>query len=136
MRSYKILLLTALLPLSLVVKANHGKDGKSEPSVLGSVADAATKKPVSGVTVSITCAKMQGEKEVITDASGNFKIPQLCAGEVTIVLEKKGYKTFRKEGVVLKEGMSLKMNFDIRLEGEDESEVFHPLLRMMDGEKK
>jgi hypothetical protein len=136
MRGFKFLLLTALLPLSLVVQANHGKDGKSEPSVLGSVADATTKKPVSGVTVSITCAKMQGEKEVITDASGNFKIPQICSGEVTIVLEKKGYKTYRKEGVVLKEGMSLKLNFDIRLEGDDDSEVFHPLLRMMDGEKK
>ncbi|HUR11249.1 MAG TPA: carboxypeptidase-like regulatory domain-containing protein [Flavitalea sp.] len=130
MRFRKLFLLTALVPLSLFVQAKNGKDGKSEPAVLGSVADASTKKPVQGVTVSISCAK--GEKEVITDASGNFKIPQICAGEVTIILEKKGYKTFKKEGVVLKEGMSIKMNFDMKVEGDDE--VFHPLLRMMDGE--
>ncbi len=34
-------------------------------------------------------------------------------GEVIIVLEKKGYKTTRREGIIIKEGVSLKMNFDI-----------------------
>lgn len=123
-----------MIPLALFVKANHGKDGKSEPSVSGSVSDAQTKKPVAGVIVSITSSKMQGEKEFVTDAYGNFRIPQLPSGEVTIVLEKKGYKTFRREGVILKEGMSLKLNFDMRTEEEVDSEVFHPLLRMMDGD--
>ena len=134
MRARKLFLLMAMMPLALFAKANHGKDGKSEPTVSGSVSDAQTKKPVAGVVVSITSSKMQGEKEFITDASGNFRIPQLPSGEVTIVLEKKGYKTFRREGVILKEGMSLKLNFDMRTDDEVDSEVFHPLLRMMDGE--
>ena len=107
---------------------------KGDPSINGSVSDAESKKPVQGVTVSISGKGQEKKETLITDASGNFKTNLLAPGEVTIVLEKKGYKTFRKEGVVLKEGMSLKMNFDIRLEGENDSEVFHPLLRMMDGE--
>jgi len=55
-------------------------------------------------------------------------------GEVIIVLEKKGYKTTRREGIIIKEGVSLKMNFDITtIVLDDESDVFHPFLRMMEG---
>ena len=130
--SKKLLVILTLLPLALVTKANHGKDGKAEPALMGSVSDAVTKKPLQGVTISITSSKMQGEKEFVTDASGSFKASQIPAGEVTIVLEKKGYKTYRREGVVLKQGMSVKLNFDIKSEEED-GEVFHPLLRMIEG---
>lgn len=128
----KLFVILSLVSLALVTKANHGKDGKPEPALQGSVSDAATKKPLKGVTISITSSKMQGEKEFVTDASGSFKACQIPAGQVTIVLEKKGYKTYRREGVVLKDGMSIKLNFDIKSEEED-SEVFHPLLRMMEG---
>jgi len=57
------------------------------------------------------------------------------AGEVVIILEKKGYKTMRKEGIVIKEGVSLKLNFDIAFE-EDDSDVFHPFMRLLDGARK
>lgn len=101
------------------------------------MADANTKKPVQGVTVSITSATKgvdKDKKEIQTDAMGNFKVPQLPPGEVVIVLEKKGYRTQRKENVVIKEGVALKLNFDITEEDDDESDVFHPLMRMMDGD--
>ena len=68
----------------------------------------------------------------IRNVNTSFKANQIPAGEVTIVLEKKGYKTYRREGVILKPGMSIKLNFDIKSDDED-SEVFHPLLRMMEG---
>lgn len=131
--SKKLLVILTLLPLALITKANHGKDGKTtEPALQGSVSDAVTKKPLKGVTISITSSKMHGEKEFITDASGIFKVCEIPAGEVTIILEKKGYKTYRREGVVLKQGMSMKLNFDIKSEDED-GEVFHPFLRMIEG---
>lgn len=134
-----LLLLTALLPLSMLAKANNefGKDrGKTEPVLHGLVADANTKKPVQGVTVSISTPKglEKDKKEFTTDAAGNFKVPQMPPGEVVIILEKKGYKTYRKENVVIREGVALKLNFDIITEEEDESDVFHPLMRMMDGD--
>ncbi|AXY77732.1 carboxypeptidase regulatory-like domain-containing protein [Paraflavitalea soli] len=135
----KILLLLAILPLALLTKANNGNNGsddrgKPEPAISGLVSETGTKKPVQGVTISIS-GKGQDKKELFTtDAAGNFKVPQMPAGELIIILEKKGYKTFRKEGVTLKEGVPLKLNFDISNEGaDDESDVFHPL-RMMDSE--
>jgi uncharacterized protein YfaS (alpha-2-macroglobulin family) len=131
----KLLLLAAMLPLALLTKANNGNDrGKPEPAISGMVSESGSKKPVQGVTVSISAGKGQDKKEFVTDATGNFKVPQMPAGELIIILEKKGYKTFRKEGVTLKEGVPLKLNFDItNEEADDESDVFHPL-RMMDSE--
>lgn len=135
--------MTAILPLALLTKANNGNKGekergKTEPVMYGMVADAVTKKPVQGVTLSITPASKgqdnpKDKKEFVTDAAGQFKVPQMPPGEVVIVLEKKGYKTYRKENVIIKEGVSLKMNLDLTAD-EDESDVFHPLMRMMDGD--
>lgn len=138
MRGKKVLLLLAVaLPLSLLTRANGGAkgEGKSEPALMGSVSDASTKKPVQGVTVSISGVKGQDRKEFTTDAAGNFKVPQMPAGEVVIILEKKGYKTTRKEGIIIKEGVSLKLNFDMAFE-EDDSDVFHPFGRLLDGARK
>jgi len=128
-----IILLFGLFPLSNCVFANQDKDGLSDPVLSGSVSDAFSKKPVKGVTISITSSKDRVEKFFTTDAYGKFIIPKLPAGEVTIVLEKKGYKTYRREKVVLKEGMQIKINLDISNEKENEdNNIFHPLLRMME----
>ena len=130
------LLLAVLLPLSLLTKANgdNGNRKSTEPVLQGCVADATTKKPVQGVTISISTSKGQEKKEFTTDAAGNFKVPLMPVGEVIIVLEKKGYKTTRREGIIIKEGVSLKMNFDMsNIQIDDESDVFHPFLRMMEG---
>lgn len=132
MRQAKFWLLTlSLLPLAVTLKANEGSEGKSEPVIQGVVSDAVTKRPVRGVTVSIQCGNRP--MQVVSDASGNFRIPGMPAGQVTLILEKKGYRTYRKEGLTLKQGMIININMD-NLESEmEESDVFHPLRRMIDG---
>ncbi|MBO9570732.1 MAG: carboxypeptidase regulatory-like domain-containing protein [Chitinophagaceae bacterium] len=133
MKRIKLLLsLFCLMSLSNCVMANPG-DGTNDPVLVGSVSDALSKKPVKGVTICVTSSKDKNCKSFTTDAFGKFIIPKLPAGEVTIILEKKGYKTFRKEKVVVKEGTQIKLNFDISndIEPEDNN-LFHPLLRMME----
>jgi hypothetical protein len=127
-----IIILLALLPLSNCVLANQDGDGNNEPPTLsGSVSDASSKKPVKGVIVSVTAK--DGTKLITTDASGKFIIPKLPAGEVTIQLEKKGYKTYRREKVIVKEGMQIKLNFDLsNLKENEDADLFHPLLRMIE----
>jgi hypothetical protein len=128
----KLILLTLITLPALWAKANgEGDDKKADPSIIGFITDAESKKPLQGVTVSIS-GKGQDKKELTTDASGNFKTAQLAPGEVTIVLEKKGYRTSKKEGIIIKEGITLKLNLDI--EEEDDAGVFQPLLRMMEGD--
>ncbi|RYY20923.1 MAG: carboxypeptidase regulatory-like domain-containing protein [Chitinophagaceae bacterium] len=132
----KLLLSLSLLPLSLLVKADElpiDVFGKSEPVLHGSITDASTKKPVAGVLVVVTGSRSSDKREFTTDAGGNFKINQMPSGEVTIVLEKRGYKSYRREGIVIKEGLTLKLNMDLKSDdrGED-SDYFHPMMRMMD----
>jgi hypothetical protein len=124
--------ISGLMLLSNCVMANPG-DGVNDPVLIGSVSDAVSKKPVKGVTICIQTSKDKACKSFTTDASGKFSIPKLPSGEVTIVLEKKGYKTYRKERIVVKEGTQMKLNFDISNDTEvEDNNLFHPLLRMME----
>lgn len=132
-----ILLSLSFLPLSFLVQANDATTtefGKSEPVLLGSITDAATRKPVAGVLVVVSGSRNTEKREYTTDANGTFRVPQMASGEVTITLEKKGYKSCRREGVVIREGLSLKLNLDLKSEDRSEdTDYFHPLLRMLEG---
>jgi hypothetical protein len=130
MSTIKIFVLVfGLLSLSNCVMASQEGDG-TDPVVVGSVSDALSKKPMKGVTISILSAKDRISKCFTTDAAGKFSMPKLPAGEVTITLEKKGYK---KEKIVLKDGSQVKLNFDMKNEpvAEEDDNLFHPLLRIM-----
>lgn len=133
MRLPKHLLLLALsLPVVLFAKANTGKN---EGVVQGQVTDAVTKKPIAGVTVSMTASKNSGEKEVITDSDGNFKIGKLNGGDLTLVFEKKGYKIHRRELINTKDGLVYKVVLDmIPVDEDDDDDYAHPLLRMSGGD--
>jgi hypothetical protein len=133
MRLPKHLLLLALsLPVMIFAKANTGKN---EGVVQGQVTDAVTKKPIAGVTVSMTASKNSGEKEVITDSDGNFKIGKLNGGDLTLVFEKKGYKIHRRELINTKDGLVYKVVLDmIPVDEDDNDDYAHPLLRMSGGD--
>ena len=126
-----MLLLALSLPLALLLKANTGKN---EGAVQGLVVDAITKKPIAGVVVTMTGSKFTSEKEVATDADGNFKIGKLPGGDLTIYFEKKGYKVQRREITNTKEGTVYKISLDLIPQVDEDDEDFsHPLLRMSGG---
>jgi hypothetical protein len=130
--SKKALLLVAFLPVAMLAKANTGKN---EGVVQGQVTDAVTKKPIPGVVVSMTGSKLSNEKEATTDADGYFKIKKLPGGDLTIILEKKGYKVHRKELVNTKEGVVYRVFVDL-LPTDDDYDMddsSHPLLRLSGG---
>ena len=130
--SKKLLLLAALLPLTIMLRANTGKN---EGVVQGQVTDAVTKKPIARVVVSMTGSKINNEKEVTTDSDGYFKITKLPGGDLTIVLEKKGYRVHKKELVNTKEGMVYRVYVDLLPKDDDDGaeDSAHPLLRLSGG---
>ena len=130
--SKKLLLLAALLPLTIMLRANTGKN---EGVVQGQVTDAVTKKPIAGVVVSMTGSKISNEKEVTTDSDGYFKITKLPGGDLTIVLEKKGYRVHKKELVNTKEGMVYRVYVDLLPKDDNDGaeDSTHPLLRLSGG---
>jgi hypothetical protein len=128
----KMLILAALLPIALVLKANTGKN---EGVVQGQVTDAVTKKPIAGVIVSMTGSKLNNENKATTDADGNFKISKLPGGDLTIIFEKKGYRVHKKELVNTKEGVVYRVTLDmLPMEEEaDAEDLTHPLYRLSGG---
>jgi hypothetical protein len=128
----KLFLLALSIPMVLLAKAGTGK---ADVMLQGYVTDAVTKKPVSGVVVSISTPGINFPKEVTTDADGFFSFAQVPSTAVSVQFDKKGYQSFKKAGVVVaKEKLPVKINVDFIPEGtsdsgEDDSE--YPLLRML-----
>lgn len=133
MRKHKHwLLLLLVFPLALGVKANTG-NGKVEGVLHGYVMDAVTKKPLSGVTVSALVPGTKDSREVTTDADGYYRFAQLPASQVTVQFDKKGYQSYKRPNVAVKEKSSVKLNVEFLPEvlGSDSDNSEYPLLRLM-----
>lgn len=131
-----LLLLSTLLTLAFFARASGGK---TQPSLLqGYVKDAITKKPVSGVTVSASSPGTNSPAEAVTDADGFYHFADLPSTQVNLQFGKKGYLSYKRAGVVIKEKSITKISIDFFREGintdpesnTDDSE--YPLLRMLD----
>src|SRR4051812_10512699 len=108
--SKQLLILLMAMSFSQLVKANNGENGEKksiEASVQGYVMDAITRKPVTGVTVSLSSGKLRSAKEIQSDAAGCFTFAKLPAGDLTLMFAKKGYKLFKSDLLSLKEGTTV-----------------------------
>jgi len=122
----KKILLAAALMTGVSVVANAGADDRNETgSVQGTIFDAETKKPVANVTFTATIKKSSFQKEIVTDANGNFKISNVPVGEQSIIIDKVGYKASKKDGILVKEGMVFKVDFEVI---EAEEEIHQPFI--------
>jgi hypothetical protein len=110
MGSQKILLLLLLLfPLALYARAGTGK---VEGIVNGYVTDAVTKKPLPGVVVSATVPGSSNQTEVLTDENGYFRFVQLPGTQVTIQFDKKGYQSYKRPNVSVREKTAVRLNVE------------------------
>lgn len=119
-------LFTAVLLTCVSVVTHAGTEYKNETgSVQGTIFDAETRKPLANVTFTATIRKSSFQKEIVTDANGNFKINNVPVGEQSITIDKVGYKAAKKDGILVKEGMIIKVDFDVV---EAEEEIHQPFL--------
>src|SRR5580658_2233171 len=126
----KILLLLLLLPAALCAKAGIGK---VQGVLNGYVTDAVTKKPLSGVVVSATIPGTNNLKEVLTDADGYFRFPELPAAQVTVEFNKKGYQSAKRPNITIREKTAVKLNVEFLPEDgdADSGNAEYPVLRML-----
>lgn len=103
-------------------KANEGNE---TGSVQGTILDAETKKPIGNVTFTASIKKSAFQKEIVTDANGNYKISNVPVGEHSLIIDKVGYRASRKDGVVVKDGMLYKVDFEVT---EAEEEIHQPFV--------
>jgi len=126
-------LLIAMFFIAVAAKANTNEGRPADVRLHGYVADAITKKPVSGVTVSATAPGIAGATEVTTDADGYFSFCQLPAQQVNLQFGKKGYQVFKKTNISVKEKTPVKILVEFTPESKDEDsdETEYPILRML-----
>ncbi len=126
----KLLLLLLLFPLSLCVKAGTGK---VEGIVNGYVTDAVTKKPLPGVVVSATVPGSGNQTAVLTDENVYFRFVQLPGTQVTIQFDKKGYQSYKRPNVSVREKTAVRLNVEclpdeVETDSDDsESPILHLL---------
>ena len=131
MGSQKILwLLLLLFPLSLYAKAGTGK---VEGIVNGYVTDAVTKKPLPGVVVSATSPGSSNQTEVLTDENGYFRFVQLPGTQVTIQFDKKGYQSYKRSNVSVREKTAVRLNVECLPDevGTDSDDSQSPILHLL-----
>jgi outer membrane receptor protein involved in Fe transport len=91
--------------------------------VTGTVRDASTKKPVRDAVVTVTSPALQGEQTVVTDAAGQYRVPNLPPGVYTVRLEADAYKVSSRGGVELRVGTTIRVNTELLPEALKADEV-------------
>lgn len=134
-RHKMIATLLICLPIAFTVNAagNSTRTSSGEICINGIVIDGKTKKPLQGVTISATAAKLQGEKEITSNNQGAFKFESVPVVDLLITFEKKGYKTVKKEAAKLKESDFMKLVIELIPQLDDETEGMESPLRPIIG---
>lgn len=81
--------------------------------ISGSVKDARSKAPLNEAVVTLSSDAFKGQKFALTDSTGMYRVSNLPAGSYTIAFEMEGYEKFVQENIVLRQGMSLGVSFQM-----------------------
>ncbi|MBZ4419132.1 von Willebrand factor type A domain-containing protein [Myxococcus sp. RHSTA-1-4] len=87
--------------------------GPESGIIIGTVIDAQSRQPVPGVVVSAASPNLQGEQTVVTDAQGNYRIPQLPPGVYTLRFEKEAYRPYARGDIRLRPKRTIRLNVEL-----------------------
>jgi len=73
-----------------------------------------------GATVTVTGPALMGSEFTVTNARGAYRIPVLPPGTYMIVVELSAFETLRREGVVVRVGMTVTVNFEMPMDTPEE----------------
>lgn len=129
MKSYSCILLLAFF-FAIATESYSayipGPSSTGNEPITISIINSKTKKPEKGVSVRVKTR--HGENKLVSDENGNLKIPY-TSGEVTFVLEKRGFKTISiTKKLEIIECQSIKFPLETENSGAD---IFHPLSRFL-----
>jgi len=91
--------------------------------LVGTVTDISTKEPLADVVATVTSPALQGEQTVVTDNTGQYRIPDLPPGVYTLRLDREKYKPYVRDGITLRVDTTIRLNADLLPEGLKAEEV-------------
>ncbi|WP_223645770.1 mucoidy inhibitor MuiA family protein [Corallococcus sp. EGB] len=95
----------------------------SASTLIGSVTDARGRQPVADAVVTATSPNLQGERTVVTDAQGNYRISQLPPGVYTLRVEKEQFRPHTRTDVQLRLNRTIRVNMELVTESHERIEV-------------
>jgi outer membrane receptor protein involved in Fe transport len=101
----------------VVASLSYGTAAYADSVIVGAVVSAETKKPVPDVVVTATSPNLQGEQVVVTDAQGQYRIPQLPPGVYTLRFDKESFRPFSRPEVQLRLDRTIRVNVELLPEG-------------------
>ena len=118
MRTVKMFVQLSVVVLVASGMAVHGQSTKVEMS--GTVRDPAA-LPIEGAGVKLLNADTQAEQSYVTGADGEYHFLALRPGSYTLIVTKNGFTTMRRDGLVLRVGDQLSLDFSLKIGGVTES---------------
>jgi hypothetical protein len=97
----------------VVAGLSYGTAAYADSVIVGQVVSAESKKPVPDVVVTATSPNLQGEQVVVTDAQGQYRIPQLPPGVYTLRFDKESFKPFSRSEVQLRLDRTIRVNVEL-----------------------
>ena len=88
----------------------------SSSVIIGTVSNADPAKkgaPLADVVVTATSPNLQGEQTVVSDAQGQYRIPQLPPGVYTLRFESEGFKPFSRADIQLRLNRTIRVNVEL-----------------------
>ncbi len=82
-------------------------------TIVGTVVSADNKRPVADVVVTATSPNLQGEEVVVTDAQGQYRIPQLPPGVYTLRFDKESFRPFSRSQIQLRLDRTIRVNVEL-----------------------
>jgi hypothetical protein len=114
--------LTYLLTLFILVLAfTTGLMAQLQTGAIrGSVKDNQN-NPLPGVTVQIMSDAIMGTQSYITSETGAFRFPAIPPGTYSIMAEMPGFQTAKRDGILVRLGATITVNFTMEMERLDEA---------------
>lgn len=86
-------------------------DGRG--TLTGTLIDAESRRVVPDVVVTATSPQLQGERVVVTDAQGHYRIPDLPPGVYTLRFEKEQFRRYVRSEIQLRLNRILRVNVEL-----------------------
>jgi outer membrane receptor protein involved in Fe transport len=91
----------------------YGTAAFADTVFIGTVVNAVDQKPVPDVVVTVRSPNLIGDRTVVTDAKGEYRIPQLAPGAYTLYYEAADFQPNERKGITLRLDQTLRVNVQL-----------------------
>jgi hypothetical protein len=91
--------------------------------ITGTIVNTESKQPVADAVVTVTSPALQGERTVVTDKTGLYRIPQLPSGVYSLRVEKEDFRPYTRGDIMLRIDRTIRVNVELLPESMSETLV-------------